>query len=213
METEDLIESLASAARPIVRLRPPLLRAGLWLLAIAAVAAAAILLFADLGLFATRTRNIRWDIEMAGTLLTGIMAVIAAFYLSLPDRPRAWALVPLPFLALWVGASSYSCYVHWLNFGPDGWTIGESAHCFAFILGASLPLGVALFLLLRRAKPLAPIGVAAVGGLGVAGLAAFILQFFHPFDVTTMDLAIHLVAVGTVVLLAAVVGVRDKSLT
>jgi hypothetical protein len=28
----------------------------------------------------------------------------------------------------------------------------------------------------------------------VAGIAAFILQFFHPFDVTVMDLATHLVA-------------------
>ena len=43
-----------------------------------------------------------------------------------------------------------------------------------------------------------------MGGLGVAGIAAFLLQFFHPFDVTLLDLAIHAVAVGLVVGVSAV---------
>jgi hypothetical protein len=38
-----------------------------------------------------------------------------------------------------------------------------------------------------------------VGGLGVAALSAFVLQFFHPFDVTVMDLATHLAAVALVI--------------
>jgi hypothetical protein len=39
----------------------------------------------------------------------------------------------------------------------------------------------------------------AVGGLGVAGLAATTLQFYHPFDVTLIDLAVHVTAVLIVV--------------
>ena len=39
------------------------------------------------------------------------------------------------------------------------------------------------------------------GGLGAASLAAFLLQFFHPFDVTFMDLAVHAFAVTLVGLL------------
>jgi uncharacterized membrane protein len=62
-----------------------------------------------------------------------------------------------------------------------------------------LPIGISLLLLLRRARPLTPTSVAAVGGLGAAGIAAFVLQFFHPFDVTFMDLAVHVVAIGIVV--------------
>ena len=35
--------------------------------------------------------------------------------------------------------------------------------------------------------------------MGVAALAAFFLQSFHPFDVTFMDLSVHMVAVCIVV--------------
>lgn len=200
-----MIEQLVATAEPVRRLRPPLVRASLWLLAVAALAAAAILSFSDLNLFAQRVRDPKLALELAGTLATGLAAVIAAFYLSLPDRSRAWALAPLPFLALWVASSGYSCYRHWLTFGPDGWALGESAECFSFILGVSLPVSVSLLLVLRRARPLTPVSVAAVGGLGAAGIAAFLLQFFHPFDVTFMDLAVHAVAVGIVVAAASAV--------
>lgn len=203
-ETERLIGRLAAAAEPVRRLRPPLLRAALWLTSVAALLSVAILLFADLHVFAVRAASRKLDVELVGTLLTGILAVIAAFELSLPDRSRAWALLPLPTLALWILASGYSCWRHWLTYGPDGWVIGESADCFRFIIGVSVPLAVSLIVLLRRARPLAPVRVAAMGGLGVAAIAAFALQFFHPFDVTFMDLGVHAAAVTIVV--AAVAG-------
>ena len=69
-----------------------------------------------------------------------------------------------------------------------------------------MPLGVSLLVLLRRSRPLAPAPVTAVGGLGVAALAAFLLQFFHPFDVTFMDLSVHLFAVGIVVAVSTFAG-------
>ena len=203
--TELIIERLVADARPVRRLRPPTLRAALWLLAVAAVAAAAILLFADLAIVAVRLHDPKLVIEMIATLLTGIAAVVAAFHLSLPDRSPTWALLPLPFLAAWIASSGYSCYRHWLSFGPGGWEIGESAQCFRFILAISLPLGISLLLLLRRAAPLTPVRVAAIAGLGIAAIAAFVLQFFHPFDVTFMDLAVHLVAVTIVVAAASLV--------
>ena len=200
--TEALIEQLAGAARPVRRLRPPLVRAALWLSAVAAIGAVSILLFSNLHVFARRAQDPKLVLELVGTLFTGIAGIIAAFHLSLPDRSRLWALLPLPPLALWVAASGYSCYRHWLTFGPDGWQIGESAHCFVFILGVSAPLGAALYFVLRKARPLDPVATAALGGAGVAGLAAFLLQFFHPFDVTFMDLGIHLAAVLVVTLVS-----------
>ncbi len=198
--TEALIEKLASEAKAVRRLRPPLVRAALWLSAVAAVAVAAILLFSDLNVFARRAQDPKLALELIGTLFTGVAGIVAAFHLSLPDRSRLWALLPVPPLMLWVGASGYSCYRHWITFGPDGWQVGESAHCFVFILGVSAPLGAALYLVLRKARPLDPVATAALGGAGVAGLAAFVLQFFHPFDVTFMDLGIHLAGVLVVTL-------------
>jgi hypothetical protein len=200
-----VIERLVADAQPVRRLRPPTLRAALWLLAVTAVAAAAILLFSDLGVVADRLRDPKLQVEMVATLLTGIAAVLAAFHLSLPDRSPAWVLLPLPFLAVWIASSGYSCYRHWISFGPGGWELGDSAHCLRFLLAVSLPLGVSLLLLLRRAAPLMPVRVAAVGGLGIGGIAAFLLQFFHPFDVTFMDLAVHLGAVAFVVAVASLV--------
>ena len=41
--------------------------------------------------------------------------------------------------------------------------------------------------------------MALCGALGVAALAAFVLQFFHPFDVTLIDLAMHALAVVLVI--------------
>src|SRR5215831_5131741 len=48
--------------------------------------------------------------------------------------------------------------------------------------------------------------VAGAGGLGVAALAAFFLQSFHPFDVTFMDLSVHMVAVCIVVAVSTLAG-------
>lgn len=204
--TERLIDRLVTEAAPVRRLRPPVLRALLWLLAVAALGAVAILLLSDLGVFARRAVDPKLRLELLGTALTGIFAVVAAFELSLPDRAPAWVLLPVPPLLLWIASSGYACYRHWISFGPDGWEIGESAHCFRFILAISVPLGVSLLIPLRRAHPLAPGRVAAVGGLGVAAIAAFLLQFFHPFDVTFMDLGIHAAAVAIVVGLVSMGG-------
>lgn len=203
--TEQVIERLVADARPVRRLRPPMLRAALWLLAVAAIAAGAILLFSDLGVMADRLRDPKLQVEMAATLLTGIAAVMAAFHLSLPDRSPLWALLPLPFLALWIASSGYACWRHWISVGPGGFELGESAHCLRFMLAISIPLGASLLVVLRRAAPLTPVRVAAIGGLGIGGIAAFVLQFFHPFDVTFMDLAVHLGAVAIVVAVASLI--------
>jgi hypothetical protein len=209
--TEQLIGRLVDGAEPVRRLRPPLTRAVLWLLGVGAIGTSVILLFAHLALIERRAEDPKLVLELCGTLLTGIAAVIASFHLSLPDRSPGWALVPVPPLVLWIASSGYSCYRHWITYGPDGWELGESAHCFRFILAASVPLGVFLWVVLRQARPLAPARVYAVAGLGVASLAAFLLQFFHPFDVTFMDLGAHLAAVMIMVAVAFTFGKTAKS--
>lgn len=199
-EVDDLIRRLAGDAGPVRRLRPPVTRAIVWLLGVATLSTVAVLAFADTGLFMSRAGDRKLQLELIGTLLTGIAAIVAAFHLSLPDRPAVWALLPLPPLVLWIASSGYSCWRRWLTFGPEGWSLGESAECFGMILAVSVPLGIGLFLVLRQARPLAPVPVAVTGGLGVAAIAAVLLQFFHPFDVTFMDLGVHIVTVGLVIL-------------
>lgn len=199
MNTDDLIADLAAKAAPVRRLAPPMMRALLWLLGIAAVSALAIALRANLPVFAARASDPRMAVELFATLGCGVAGVIAAFHLSIPGRARAWALLPAPFAALWIAVSGVGCWLDWAEQTERGWALGQSADCFIFLLGVGVPLAGLLVLALRRAHPLQPGLVASVGAVGVAGLAAFILQFFHPFDVTIMDLGTHLVALAIIV--------------
>lgn len=201
--TDQLIDTLSSNVAPVRRLRPPLLRAGLWLTTVALVGGLIVARFANLHIFMERARQPVFDVALVGALTTGCLAVIAAFYLSLPDRRLRWALLPMPSFIVWWVASGAGCYRDWLEYRDGAWQIGESGHCFMFILGVGVPLSLALLLALRRARPIAPQRVVVVGGLGAASLAAFLLQFFHPFDLTLMDLAIHAVGVAVVVTLMA----------
>ena len=204
--TEQLIGQLAASAAPVKRLRPPALRAALWLTGVAAAAAIVLPFFADFALFVRKAQDAKFLIELAATLLTGIAAVIAAFELSLPDRSPAWAWLPVPPLAVWLAASGYNCWREWILVGDAGWRFGESAACFASIVGFSIPMGFALLFFLARAKPLAPVPVAALGGLGIAGLAAFLLDFNHPIDASFLDLGWHAAAVGLVIATTALWG-------
>jgi hypothetical protein len=193
--TDQLILALVRDATPVRRLRPPLWRALSWLAIVAVIATAATVAFINWQVFDARIRNPDLVMEMTGTLLTGCLAVIAAFHLSLPDRSQHWALLPIPSLILWLSGSSMGCYRHWLANPTGDWTLGDSPHCFMFIIAVGLPLSVGLLWALRRARPISPMPVALVGGLGAASLAAFLLQFFHPFDITFMDLSVHALAV------------------
>jgi hypothetical protein len=204
--TEQLIAQLAAGAEPVKRLRPPLVRALFWLIGVAAIGAIVVPFFGDFTLFAEKARDPKFVIELAGTLLTGVAAVIAAFELSVPDRSPAWAWLPLPPLILWLGTSGYNCWRDWITLGDQGWQLGESAACFGTIVGFSIPLGIALIVFLARAKPLAPMPVAALGGLGVAGLAAFFLEFNHPIDASFLDLGWHAAAVGLVIASSSLLG-------
>jgi hypothetical protein len=202
-DTNELISALAGGLRPVRRLRPPLRRAALWLLFAALLAAWPVAHYANMPAFLERAGEPRQTLELAATLLTGIVALLAAFALSVPGRSPRWALAPLPPLLLWIATSGYGCLQNGWSAGGPGGVIGESGKCFAFIVMSSVPLAALLFWALRRARPIAPLPVALSGALAVAALAAFLLQFFHPFDVTAIDLALHLAAVGVIALLAA----------
>ena len=58
---------------------------------------------------ASHERDTRHVARGLGWIATTVSAAFAAFELSLPDRSRAWALLPLPAAALWVGASGLGC--------------------------------------------------------------------------------------------------------
>jgi hypothetical protein len=198
--TDALIDQLAGKLEPVQRLRPPAVRALLWLALVSVLGLALILRFADLAVFLQRMAVRRIAVETIATALTAVAATLAAFELSVPDRSARWAWLPLPPFLLWLAASGLGCLQNGLSLGGPGGLLGHSGRCFGFIVAFSVPLSTGLCWLLRRARPIDPLPVAALGTLAAAASAAFLLQFFHPFDVTVIDLGLHLAAVGLVVL-------------
>ena len=203
-----LIGALAADLRPVHPLPAPALRTLFWLLLVAALAAA-LALFADAAAVWHRIAAVpdMW-FALIGAVATMATSALAAFELSLPDRPRAWALLPLPALALWVGASGLGCMRAYILPGTHIATMGESRDCLLFIVGLSAPLATALIVMLRRAYSLAPPLTAAMAGLASAAAAATLLNFFHPFDAAATDLAVHAIAVLIVVAAVRALGTR-----
>nr|MDQ3077518.1 NrsF family protein [Pseudomonadota bacterium] len=130
---------------------------------------------------------------------TGGLAIVAAFFVSIPGSSRNWLAAPMPFLVLWLLLSGLGCYANLTRSGGGEGHAGESGHCLLFIVATSALLAPLLIWRLARARPIDPLPVALLGGLGVAATSAFVLQFFHPFTVTFIDLAVHLAAILIVV--------------
>jgi len=202
ISTDALIDALGARLAPVRPLAPPVLRALAWLAVVGLAAGLFIAKYHALPRFMARNADPATALECAAMLLTGIVAVVAAFHASVPGRSAAWRWAPLPPLLLWLAGSGLGCLHNGLGLGTVGERFGESPGCFLFIVVTSLPLALGLGWLLRRARPLEPLPVALLGALGVAALAGFVLQFFHPFDTTVIDLLFHAAAVGTVLALA-----------
>ena len=203
--TEALIEALAEQARPVAPLRPPFRRAALTLVALGLAGVALILIAGDVrGMLARYAgRDLLMAVEMAAMLATAVVAVAAAFVSSVPGHSLQWRLAPLPPLLIWIGASGLGCLGDVARMGARGWTLGHGGDCLLFILGAGVPIAGLLLWRLSRARPIDPWPVAWLGGLGAGALAALLLQFFHPFGLTVLDLAVHFGAVALIVGIAS----------
>ncbi len=205
--TPELVDALASNLRPVGRLRSPLSRACCWLLITALVLG---LLAVSQGLrsdLPVRLRDPAYAFGMAASLSTGILAAVAAFMLSLPDRSRLWLLLPLPTLVVWLASVGDQCLTHWVAFDPADFTLGETARCFATLVLTSLPLSLAMMIMLRYAAVLGAMSVALTGSLAVAAMTASALSLFHPMDATLMILMWNM---GTALLIVGLGGLLGR---
>jgi len=188
ISTPDLIESLVAGAEPVRRLRPPVVRAVTWL----AFAAALVALLAvshglrqDIG---ARLQQPLFLTSICASVFTAVLAAVAAFIVSLPDRSRLWLLLPMPALALWVSTISYQCLTDWVSIQPDRIRLGEAADCFATLMLTSIPLWLAMLLMLRYVALLRSAAAAVAASLAVAAIASTALSLFHPLDASAMIL-------------------------
>jgi hypothetical protein len=209
IKTPDLIASLSTNLTPVRRLRPPLMRAFGWLLLAAIILT---LLAVSQGIrpdLAERLREPAFVSCMAASALTGVLAAIAAFLVSLPDRSRLWLVLPLPSLILWFSNIGYQCLTNWISIGPEGMAMGEAARCFATLVLTSLPLSLALLVMLRYAAPLRPTAVTIMGSLAVAAITATALSVFHTMDATVMILMWN---IGTAIIFAGLAAAFGRTM-
>jgi hypothetical protein len=194
-----LIGGLVADLRPVRRLWPPAAQAVLWLAAVAAMAGI-LAAVSNPATVATRLAAAP-DMWLAtlGSFLTTVLAALAAFQLSFPDRKQAWALLPIPTALLWIGASGAGCLRTWLVPGTHVAGMQETGDCLLFILAVSVPLSILLIGMLRRACPLQPGLTTMVAGLAAAAAAATLLNFYHPYDASATDLVVHMAAVALVI--------------
>jgi hypothetical protein len=203
-----LIHALGADLTPVRRLAPPVVRAMIWLAAVGTIA----LVLAAVCDAGAMTRRLMAAPDMClaatGSSVAAVLAAIAAFELSLPDRKLIWALLPLPAAALWIGASGFGCLRSWLLPETHPASLPESGTCLTFILGLSVPLSVLLISMLRRGCSLRPNLTAIIGGLACASGTATLLNFIHPYDATATDLAVHAFTVAAVIVANTVFGGR-----
>lgn len=209
--TPDLIASLSANATPVRRLRPPLVRASCWL-------SLALLILVLLGVshglrpdFAKQVGDRAYVVGLVASVLTGVLATVAAFMLSLPDRSRLYTLLPVPSLLVWMLTISVGCLTDWVAVGPEGMKMGEAVSCFATLVLTGLPLSLALLVMLRYTARLRPVTVIWMGSLAVGALTASALTLFHDIDATVMILMWNLGAAGLIVALGRTFGHRMLS--
>jgi hypothetical protein len=173
-------------------------RATLWLLFAALILVLLAISHGARPDLAYRVQQPQFVIAIASSLLTGVLAAIASFYISLPDRSRLWLFLPVPALVVWLATISYGCLTDWVSVQPGGISLGETARCFATLVLTSVPLSLAMLVMLRHAAMFRPTLVAAMGSFAVAAITATALSFFHDLDATVMILMWNL---GTAALL------------
>lgn len=203
--TADLIETLVAQAVPVRRLRPPMARALGWLSLAVLVIGALVLWHGPRADLATRLGQPWFVIGMLAAAVTGALAALAAFQLSLPDRSRAWVWLPVPAALLWLATVSVGCLTDWVRLDSEHFQWGDAAACFGLLLLASVPLSAALFWMQRHTARLRPALAILAGALAVAALSACALSLLHVFEASAMILlwnfgaAALLMGVGTAV--------------
>ena len=206
--SDRLVQALGADLRPVRRLAPPSLRVLTWLTTLGAVALALVMVSDPAAMMHRLMAAPDMWLAAMGSMLTAVFAAMAAFELSLPDRKPAWALLPLPVLLLWIGASGMGCLRTWSIAEADPMPPDQPEHCLIYILGISLPLSLILILMLRRGFSLRPNLTAIIGGLACASAAATLLNLIHPYDAAATDLAVHAFAIIIVIIANTIFGRR-----
>ncbi|MDI9700785.1 DUF1109 domain-containing protein [Burkholderia cenocepacia] len=186
--TSELIDSLVADGMPVRPLRRPLWRAAGWLSFAALLLVSIAVAHGVRPDLALKLHERVFVAGIAAAAATGILAAVGAFVASVPGRSLRWVLLPSPALLVWISTIGYGCLTNWVEIGPDGLSLGETARCFATLMLTGVPLSLTLLIMLRHVARLAPAPVAMAASLAVSAMTAVALSLYHPLDATMMIL-------------------------
>ncbi len=107
-----------------------------------------------------------------------------------------------------LGTLGTGCIFDWIDYGADGFQVGNSAICFVLIVGTGLVPSSLLYAMLRSARPFRPVLSTATGTLAVASIAAAGLRLFHQLDASLMVLVWQFGSVAAIVVAMSLFGSR-----
>jgi hypothetical protein len=201
--TQDIIDALSTNLSPVRRQAPPIIRMCLWLaLAALVIGLLAISRGARPNLF-ERASELPFQLEVIGALLTGTLAAFSAFISGIPGRSQWWMALPVPAFILWMAVVGQQCLSGWIEMGSEGMSLGESAECLATVGLVSLPLSLALVLMLRHAVVMRPLGTYVLGSLAVSGIVGAAMTLLHALDASVMIVLFNVATTLVIVSVAA----------
>jgi hypothetical protein len=199
-ETDKLIDQLAASARPVRQLSSPGRRTLIWMLISMAIMTVLVLVMGSRPGLSAITATPSATLEWAAGLLTGVLAAYAAFQISVPGRSPSWAWLPLPSAIIWLAGIGLGCLQNFSAQGAGAFAMeAQSSECALAITMTSLPLGLALLLMVRHAGVVRPGPTALLRALGAAAISAAGVSLIHQGENALMVLLWH---GGAVVLLS-----------
>jgi len=206
MRTNDLIHQLATDLPPVRRVMPP------WRATLAWLGFASLLILVAVAWagfrqgIATRLMLPAEQVNLIAALATGCASALATFQLALPDRSARWALLPLPFAAMWLSGMGWGCLRELAEHGTLA--LGTSFSCMRFIISFGIPMTAAMLWMTRHAALIRPAPVAALSGLAAAAIASVGLSLVHHVEAAATVLLWHGGSVLMVCLLSWLWGPR-----
>lgn len=193
-------------------LRPPIVRAAFWIAGAGVISVFLALYHGVRPDLSIKLADITFLTQVLAALATGVTAAVAAFYLSLPDRPPSWALLPVPSAVLWASVLGYGCLANWIRLGPDGLINTETLRCLGTIALVSGPLLLILPAMLRHAAIFRGGSTSLCGALAVAAIAAAAVSVIHDIEATIIVLMLNVGIVALFLMLGRLVGPRALAL-
>jgi hypothetical protein len=208
MQTETLVDLLVKDAKAVRPLAPPGQRVMIWLLPTLVYIAAITVIMGPRPDLLQQLSQPRFAVELGATLITGVLAAMAAFCSECPGRPQWERLVPLPAFAIWLAALGEGCWQSWLRFGIEGLRVEPDFACIPAVIGLSLLPAILLFWMIRKGAPIAPAVTAGLATLAASAIGAFTLRIVHYQDASVMVLLWQFGSVAALTALGAASGRR-----